>query len=367
MNFNTLGINNNLCNILKKQGITNPTPIQEAIISQILSGQNCIAEAPTGTGKTLAFLLPIIQKINTNSPTIQALILSPTRELALQITTELEKLTHNTNIGSLSIYGGRDTATQIKKLKKDIHIVVATTGRLKDHLDQNTISLKNINTLVIDEADQMLVMGFRPDIEYIIKFFPKKYQTLCFSATMSASTKKLVYKITKDPLIISVNPKNVTHNAITQEVVETTDRQKQEALLYVLQEDNPYMAIIFCRTKRRVDNLYEAMKKQGYNCIKLHSDILQSKRERLMKSFKQGDVQYLISTDVASRGIDISGVDYIYNYDIPENTDIYIHRIGRTARAGETGYTCMFVDPKNSMELKEIENTIGKSIKRRNV
>jgi len=211
----------------------------------------------------------------------------------------------------------------------------------------------------------MLLMGFKNEVETIINNTPKSRQTLCFSATIDSQVKKLAYKYMKDPLSISVQNENVTLKNISQQVVETTDRKKQEALFDVLDNDRPFMAIIFCRTKIRVDTLEEAMHKRGYNCLKLHSDILQSKREKIMKSFRNGDVQYLIATDVASRGLDIGGVDHIYNYDIPENAESYIHRIGRTGRAGESGYTCLFVAQKDMQTLSEIENVIGFKIERR--
>ena len=211
----------------------------------------------------------------------------------------------------------------------------------------------------------MLLMGFRNEIDLIMKETPKKKQTLCFSATMDSAVKKLAYRYMNDPIIVSVKKEEITLANINQEVVETIDREKREALCKVLDEDNPFMAIIFCRTKRRADELEVVMHRRGYNCKVIHSDIQQSKRERIMKSFRNADIQYLIATDVASRGLDIGGVDHIYNYDIPENVETYIHRIGRTGRAGEKGYTCLFVDPKNFKVLEEIEEKIGFTIPRR--
>ena len=367
MTFKDLGLTSSLYTTLSHMGIHSPTPIQEQAIPFILNNKDLIGEAQTGTGKTLAFLLPLFEKIDEKKPFIQALILSPTRELAIQITEEAEKLTKGKALNILPIYGGRDTSKQIKKLKGNIHLIVATPGRLLDHLGQKTLDLSKLQTFILDEADQMLLMGFKNDVENIMRHMPKKRQTLCFSATMDAPVKKLAYRYMKEPVVISVKKKQVTLETIKQEVIETTDRHKQASLFKVLEEDNPFMAIIFCRTKRRVDVLYDAMKKEGYNCIKLHSDILQSKRERLMKSFKNGDIQYLIATDVAARGIDITGVDYIYNYDIPESPEVYIHRIGRTARAGAEGYTCVFIDPKNKRELEDIEKAIKFKLPRREV
>lgn len=367
MNFKNLGISHDIDNVLKKSGIQNPTPIQQDSIIHILNNKDVIAEAQTGTGKTLAFLLPIFENISLNSQGIQALIISPTRELAIQITEEANKLSTAKDIGLLSMYGGKDIGSQMKKLKGNIRLIIATPGRLLDHLKRKTVKLNTLKTIVLDEADQMLLMGFRNEIDLIMKETPKKKQTLCFSATMDSAVKKLAYRYMNDPIIVSVKKEEITLANINQEVVETIDREKREALCKVLDEDNPFMAIIFCRTKRRADELEVVMHRRGYNCKVIHSDIQQSKRERIMKSFRNADIQYLIATDVASRGLDIGGVDHIYNYDIPENVETYIHRIGRTGRAGEKGYTCLFVDPKDSRMLSEIEKSIKLNIPRRNL
>ena len=367
MNFKNLGISHDIDNVLKKSGIQNPTPIQQDSIIHILNNKDVIAEAQTGTGKTLAFLLPIFENISLNSQGIQALIISPTRELAIQITEEANKLSTAKDIGVLSMYGGKDIGSQMKKLKGNIRLIIATPGRLLDHLKRKTVKLNTLKTIVLDEADQMLLMGFRNEIDLIMKETPKKKQTLCFSATMDSAVKKLAYRYMNDPIIVNVKKEEITLANINQEVVETIDREKREALCKVLDEDNPFMAIIFCRTKRRADELEVVMHRRGYNCKVIHSDIQQSKRERIMKSFRNADIQYLIATDVASRGLDIGGVDHIYNYDIPENVETYIHRIGRTGRAGEKGYTCLFVDPKDSRMLSEIEKSIKLNIPRRNL
>lgn len=367
MNFKQLGISEPIIQTLKRSGITSPTPIQEQSITLIKDGRDVIAEAQTGTGKTLAFLLPIFENINSNNNTIQALIVSPTRELAIQIAEEAKKLAEVKGIGVLAAYGGQDLSSQFKKLKGSIQVVVATPGRLLDHLKRQTIDLSKLSTLVLDEADEMLFMGFKNEVEAIISMTPKKRQTLCFSATMNTAVKKLAYRYMSNPAVITAAKEEVTLKAIKQFVVETTDRNKQASLFKVLEEDNPFMAIIFCRTKRRADVLEAAMKAEGYNFKKIHSDVPQPKRERIMKAFRNAEIQYLIATDVAARGIDVTGVTHIYNYDIPETAEAYIHRIGRTGRAGEEGYTCMFTDPKNAKELESIESTIGFKVPRRQV
>jgi ATP-dependent RNA helicase DeaD len=366
MNFNELGISQDIINVLKNAGIKEPTEIQEESIKPIKEGRDVICEAQTGTGKTLAFLLPIFENISPDTNSVQALIVTPTRELALQITEQAMKLKEAKDINILATYGGKDIGAQLKKLKRNIHLIIATPGRLLDHLNRKTLDLSKLKTLVLDEADQMLLMGFKNDVEAIIKETSKKHQTLCFSATMNSDVKKLAYRYMTSPLTITVKKEEeVTLDNIKQYVIETTDRKKEDALCNILNHDNPFMGIIFCRTKRRVDNLEMSLHKRGYNCEKLHSDITQSKRERVMKSFRAADIQYLIATDVAARGLDISGVSHVYNYDIPENAESYIHRIGRTGRAGEDGYTCLFIDPKDERTLKEIEKAIKFTIPRR--
>lgn len=367
MNFNQLGISEDIVKILKNNGITEPTPVQTESISLIKNGRDVIVESQTGTGKTLAFLIPIFENISPKLDAVQALILTPTRELALQITEEALKLKQVKDINILAAYGGKDVGSQLKKLKTGIHLIIATPGRLLDHIERKSIDLSKLKTFVLDEADQMLLMGFKNDVEAIIKETSKKRQTLCFSATINSDVKRLAYRYMKEPLTVTIDKEEVTLEAIKQQVVETTDRRKQDALCTVLNQDNPYMAIIFCRTKRRADELESSLYKRGYDCEKLHSDVLQSKRERIMKAFRKGDFQYLIATDVASRGLDISGVSHIYNYDIPESVESYIHRIGRTGRAGEEGYTCLFIDPKDRLRLEEIEKAIKFKIPRRDL
>ncbi|NOH16998.1 DEAD/DEAH box helicase [Clostridium cochlearium] len=364
INFKELGISNDLIQNLKTQGINTPTPIQEESIRLIKNGNDIIAEAQTGTGKTLAFLLPMFENMSPNIDTIQGLIVTPTRELAIQITEEAMKLKKSKDLNILSAYGGKDIGSQLNKLKGNIHLIIATPGRLLDHLERNTIDLKNLKTLVLDEADQMLLMGFKNEVEKIIKHSSTKHQTLCFSATMNSDVKKLAYRYMKDPKQVIIQKQEVTLKNIKQVVIETTDRKKLDTLCKVLDETNPFMAIIFCRTKRRVDKLEVDLYQRGYNCKKLHGDLTQSKRERVMKDFKNTDIQYLIATDVAARGLDITGVTHIYNYDIPENAESYIHRIGRTGRAGEKGWAYLFIDPKDKGTLNLIEKGIQSKITR---
>lgn len=367
MNFKNLNINLQLIDLLKKNGIETPTKVQKEVIPKIINKNDLIVKSKTGSGKTLSFLLPILQRINSNSKNTEVLILSPTRELAIQITEEANKFNIN-NLGILAAYGGKDVGSQLKKLNKGIKIIIATPGRLIDHLERKSIDLSKLNTVVIDEADQMLLMGFRNEIEKIMSYTPKKLQTLCFSATIDSKVKKLAYRYMANPTIIDITEKEESEIPnIKQEVVKTTDRWKANALVKILEEDNPFMSIIFCRTKRRADELEIKLAAKGIKAAKLHSDIPQNKREKIMKAFRNCEIQYLIATDVASRGIDVTGVTHIYNYDAPESVESYIHRIGRTARAGDTGYTCLITDPKNYNILEEIEEYLKINIPEREV
>ncbi|MGF9966010.1 DEAD/DEAH box helicase [Bacillus rhizoplanae] len=366
--FLELGISTTLNDTLRENGIAESTPIQEKAIPVVLAGKDIIGQAKTGTGKTLAFILPIIEKINSQSSHVQALIVAPTRELALQITNEIQKMiVHVKDIHVLAVYGGQDVSQQMKKLQGNTHIVVATPGRLLDHLRRGTIELSHVSMLVLDEADQMLHFGFLPEVEEIIEQTPSERQTMLFSATMAKQIQSLAKRYMRKPEIIKIQSAEVTVNNIQQRVVETTDRAKQDTLRQLMERDQPFLAVIFCRTKRRVTNLYEALKGYGYNCDELHGDLSQAKRERVMKRFRDAEIQYLIATDVAARGLDVEGVTHVFNYDIPEDVESYIHRIGRTGRAGGSGLAITLVAPKDKMYLQQIEKGINASLQRQAV
>ena len=365
LSFANLNVNENLVALLKKKGIKEPTQIQQEALPAIMNGSDIIAQSQTGTGKTLAFLLPMFQEFDPTSKKVQGLIVTPTRELAIQITEVANMLNHDDAFGILSAYGGQDIGKQLKKLKNNIHLIIATPGRLLDHMRRESIDLNGLKMLVLDEADQMLHLGFRPEIDMIMRLTPKKKQVLCFSATMDSKVKKIAYRNMDHPVEITVQKKNVTLDAIDQRIVKTTDRKKQNDLKTVLEEDHPFMAIIFCRTKRRVDALEIALVQSGYDCEKLHGDLTQKKRERIMKGFRDLKFQFLIATDVAARGLDISGVTHIYNYDMPENPEIYIHRIGRTGRAGDEGLATTFATPRDQALLADIEKTIKMDLPKR--
>ncbi|NBI05865.1 DEAD/DEAH box helicase [Senegalia massiliensis] len=363
--FLKLGINTELVKVLERNRIIKPTPVQSRTIPQILNGKDVVVQAQTGTGKTLAFMLPIMQNIDTTKPEIKALIVAPTRELALQITREAKKLSEVNEAKILAAYGGKDVNSQIKKLKGNIDIVIGTPGRLLDHLRRGTINLGKLKYLVLDEADQMLHMGFLHDIEDIISKTPKDRNTMLFSATIPNGIRSLSKRYSKNPVQIEIESKNITIDKIEQIVVETTDRGKLDSLLESIEKYNPFLAIIFCRTKRRAKSLNENLQSKGYNSDEIHGDLSQAKRERVMKNFRNAKLQFLVATDVAARGIDINNITHVFNYDIPQDPESYIHRIGRTARAGEEGIAVTFVSPKDRIALNNIEKTIKTTIEKK--
>ncbi len=363
IDFKTLGISLELEKVLERNGITVPTPIQEQAIPQLLNGKDIIGQAHTGTGKTFAFMLPIVENIDITKPYIQALIITPTRELAIQITNEAKKLAQAKDISILAAYGGQDVERQLRQLKRGVNIVIGTPGRLLDHIRRKNIDLSGTKMVVLDEADEMLNMGFLKDVEEIIYKTSKTRQTMLFSATMPKQLRTLAAKYMKSPVEVQVQGEKVTLDEINQVVIETTDRGKQDALCSIIDEERPFMAIIFCRTKRRVKALNDDLRSRGYNSDEIHGDLSQAKREKVIKAFRDMKLQLLVATDVAARGLDIEGVTHIFNYDIPEDPESYIHRIGRTGRAGETGKAFTFVTPRDRQELVAIENKIRKNLK----
>ena len=362
--FIELGITNELSERLLKLRIDTPTQVQVKSIPYILEGRDVIAQAQTGTGKTLAFLLPILEKIDVDSEDTQALIISPTRELAIQISEEAQKLISVKGINILSAYGGQDVEKQLNKLKKNIPLVVGTPGRILDLIRRESLDLSKLKMLVLDEADQMLHMGFLDEVDAIFSYTPSEKQVMCFSATFNKEVKKLAKTYMNEPHYVSVKGQNVTLDEIDQIIVHTTDRKKQEALCEMIDTQQPFMAIVFCRTKRRVTALYEDLSQKGYNCDQLHGDLSQAKREKVMKDFRNAKIQLLIATDVAARGIDVDGITHIYNYDMVLDTDTYIHRIGRTGRAGEKGTAVTFVTPKHNASLEKLEEDIKADVKK---
>lgn len=315
-----------------------------------------IGQAQTGTGKTAAFGIPLVSKIQASEDRIVTLIMTPTRELAIQVAEEIEKLGRFKGLRSLPIYGGQDIGRQIRGLRRKPQIIIGTPGRLLDHINRKTIRLDDVQTVVLDEADEMLDMGFMDDIQSILSLVPEQRQTLLFSATMPPNIQKLAQQFLKEPEHISMIPKTQTTNKnIQQFYIEVQERMKFDGLCRLLDMEPPELAIIFGRTKRRVAELSEALMKRGYAADGLHGDLSQNQRDAVMRKFRDGSIDVLVATDVAARGLDISGVTHVINFDLPQDPESYVHRIGRTGRAGKEGTSWTFVTPRETDHLHFIE------------
>lgn len=362
--FFSLGLSQALCDALGRAGLIEPTPVQRQTIPPALNGNDVIVQAQTGTGKTMAFLLPILERAAARGTQegIGALVLTPTRELAIQITAEARGLAEAVGLSILPVYGGQDVIAQAHKLDSDPDLVIATPGRLLDHMRRGTVSLDALTVLVLDEADQMLHLGFLPEVEDIIDHTPYSRQTMLFSATFPQTVRTLAERYLRNPVDIRIQGKRITLEAIRQYVVKMSDRQKKDTLLTLLWQDVPERAVIFCRTKIRVKKLAEMLASERQSVDELHGDLTQPKREDVMQRFRNGDLRLLVATDVAARGLDIDGITHVYNYDIPHDTDSYIHRIGRTGRAGRRGTAITLAAPRDEGTLLEIEQGIGTAL-----
>ncbi|WP_010284659.1 DEAD/DEAH box helicase [Bacillus timonensis] len=355
--FNELGISQDLMKSISKMGFEEATPIQSQTIPLALEGHDVIGQAQTGTGKTAAFGIPLIENVDVKDENIQGIVIAPTRELAIQVSEELHKIGHFNRVRILPIYGGQDISRQIRSLKKHPHIIVGTPGRVIDHINRKTLKLQNVKTVVLDEADEMLNMGFIEDIEAILKGVPDERQTLLFSATMPGPIQRIAERFMKNPKVVKVKTKEMTVPNIQQYYLEVQEKKKFDVLTRLLDIQSPELAIIFGRTKRRVDELSEALTLRGYAAEGIHGDLSQAKRISVLRKFKEGSIEVLVATDVAARGLDISGVTHVYNFDIPQDPESYVHRIGRTGRAGKTGMAMTFVTPREIGQLKNVENT----------
>lgn len=342
---------------LEEMGFESPTAIQAETIPVALTGRDLIGQAQTGTGKTVAFGIPLIERIDAESESIQGLVLTPTRELCIQVAEELTKVGRYKPIRVLSIYGGQDIGRQIRGLRNRPQVIVATPGRLIDHINRRTVRLNDVKIAILDEADEMLDMGFIEDIESILSECPSERQTLLFSATMKPGVRNLSKKFMKDIAQISVKSQEVTVPSIEQVYYEVHERQKLDVLTRLLDIQNPELAIVFGRTKRRVDELIGALQTRGYLADGLHGDMSQSQRDAVMRKFRDGALEVLVATDVAARGLDVSGVSHVFNFDMPQDIDSYVHRIGRTGRAGTSGVAATFVTPREMDHLHAIEKS----------
>ncbi|QNO16024.1 DEAD/DEAH box helicase [Alkalicella caledoniensis] len=362
--FNDFELKGSILRAIQEMGFEEPTPIQGEAIPVVLEGRDLIGLAQTGTGKTAAFGLPMLNSFDPNSGFIQGLILCPTRELAIQVAEELGKLGKFTGNKILPIYGGQDIGRQIRALKQRPSIVVGTPGRVIDHINRKTLRIDQLKMAVLDEADEMLDMGFLEDIETILSETPLEKQTLLFSATMPKPIEKLADKFLQNPHRISVVPKQTTAPQIAQYYIELNEHQKFDALCRLLDIEGSTSAIIFGRTKRRVDQLADALNKRGYQAEGLHGDLSQAQRDTVMRKFRSNQVELLVATDVAARGLDVSGVTHVFNFDLPQNSDSYVHRIGRTGRAGNIGKAYTFATFREMGHLRYIESTVKTKIQK---
>ncbi|MGN7386473.1 DEAD/DEAH box helicase [Sporosarcina sp. SAFN-015] len=358
--FSELNISESTQNALQRMGFEEATPIQEGTITFGMEGRDVIGQAQTGTGKTAAFGIPIIEKIDVNNPAVQALVIAPTRELAIQVSEEIYKIGYGKRARVLTVYGGQEIGRQIRALRNNPQIVVGTPGRILDHINRKTLKLNNVNTLVLDEADEMLNMGFIEDINTILAAVPAERQTLLFSATMPPAIRKIAETFMKEPEMVKIKSKEMTVENIDQFFVKAQEREKFDVLSRLLNVHQPELAIIFGRTKRRVDELSHALSIRGYLAEGIHGDLTQAKRMSVLRQFKDNKIDILVATDVAARGLDISGVTHVYNFDIPQDPESYVHRIGRTGRAGKSGMAITFVTPREMGYLRVVEETTKK-------
>ncbi len=362
--FEQLEIQQEILNAITDMGFEEATPIQAKSIPVILEGKDIVGQAQTGTGKTASFGIPILQNVNPKSKTLQAIVLCPTRELAIQVADELRKLAKYLHgIKVLPIYGGQDIAKQIRSIKAGTQIIIGTPGRVMDHMRRKTMKLDHVKMVALDEADEMLNMGFREDIETILNEIPEERQTILFSATMPKPIMDITKRFQKDAQIIKVVKKELTVPNIEQYYYEVRPKNKAEILARLLDIYNPNLSVVFCNTKRMVDELVDDLQGRGYFAEGLHGDLKQSQRDRVMNGFRNGKTEILVATDVAARGIDVDDVDAVFNYDIPQDDEYYVHRIGRTGRAGRTGIAFSFVSGREVYKLKEIQRYCKTKIK----
>ena len=365
MNFNELNLSQEVLDAVRELGFTEMTEIQEKSIPLILEGSDVIGHSNTGTGKTASFGIPAVESItDSDKKSVSVLVLCPTRELAMQANEEIRKFAHfKKNVRTCAVYGGASMEKQISELKRGANIVIGTPGRVLDHIRRKTLKLENLRTVVLDEADEMLNMGFREDIETVLSEVPEQRQTVLFSATMPPDILALTQKYQNNPVHVKINSKQKTVELIKQYYFEVAMGRKTDALKLLLTAYSPSSAMIFCNTKKMVDELTEELVKSGFRALGLHGDMKQSQRTQVMNSFKNRTSEILVATDVAARGIDVSGIETVFNYDLPQDNEYYIHRIGRTGRAGKTGTAYTLVSGRRQLyDLQGIERYIKAEI-----
>lgn len=355
LRFEDMNISNEICRAVLDMGFEEATPIQSQAIPVILEGKDIIGQSQTGTGKTAAFGIPLLERINPEDRRLQALILCPTRELAIQVSEEFRKLLkYKDNIRVLPIYGGQPIDRQIAALRKGTQVVIGTPGRVMDHMRRRTIKAETVQMMVLDEADEMLDMGFREDIETILAKIPEEHQTLLFSATLSPEILDITKRFQKNPEFIKIVRKELTVPNIEQYYFDVKEKTKLDALCRIIDVYDPKLAMVFCNTKKRVDDLVEMLQGRGYFAEGLHGDLKQAQRDKVMQKFRNGTIEILVATDVAARGIDVDDIDVVFNYDVPQDEEYYVHRIGRTGRAGKAGKAFTFCVGKEIYKLRDI-------------
>ncbi len=360
--FRDLGLSEEILRALDELGYTEPTPIQEQAIPELLAGRDVIGQAQTGTGKTAAFGLPLLQYLDPSSEETQALVLTPTRELCIQVTQALRTYAEHIDVEVIAVFGGQAVQTQQSRLRAGAHVVVATVGRTIDLLTRGSLVLSSARYVVLDEADEMLDLGFIEDVERILRICPSGRQTSLFSATIPPPIERLADRYMYEPATIRVTPRQLTVDAIEQAYVEVSGRDKVDRLIEVLRAEEPEQAIIFCRTKVGTARLDEALRRRGLEVKALHGDLSQGQRDGVMLAFKDHRLRLLAATDVAARGLDIEHVTHVINYDVPDTTESYVHRIGRTGRVGRTGRAITFVTARQRAEIPRIEREAKTSI-----
>jgi ATP-dependent RNA helicase DeaD len=366
MSFQELGLSDVMLASLERAEYLSPTPVQAGLIPRAMAGVDVLGQARTGTGKTAAFAIPILESLQRGKKggLPQALVLVPTRELAVQVREEVEKLAHGRRIGCVPVYGGKPIRAQVAKLQQGAEVVVGTPGRVLDLLGRNSLDLSGLKIVVLDEADRMLDIGFRPDIEKILRRCPSSRQTLLLSATVAPGIERLAQKYMRDPEMMDFSPKGKAVETIDQFYFTVDQDQKYDLLVKLLEREKPSQAIVFCRTKRGTDRVWRRLSKKLHGVDVIHGDLMQTARDRVMKSFRAGEVQILIATDVVGRGIDVTGISHIINYDMPQSSDDYVHRVGRTGRMGREGVAYTFVTTEEGGELTRIEMLINRLLKR---
>ncbi|MBR1552942.1 MAG: DEAD/DEAH box helicase [Schwartzia sp.] len=347
---------------LHRLGIDMATPVQEQAIPLVRSGADVIVQAPTGTGKTLAFLLPLMERMKAHVDAVQVLIVTPTRELTVQIAKVARSIAEAFSLRTLALYGGQDIERQKDKLRRSPQMIIGTSGRLLDHLRRKTLRISQANRVVLDEADEMMKRGFLEDVSVLLDTLAADRQVLLFSATMPERVRALAYRYMRAPQELKIEAEHITLDTITQTVIDTTEETKLDRLCQIINEKQPYLMMVFCMTRQRVHQVTMDLARRGYLVDELSGDLTQVQRTLVLKRFRAAELQILVTTDIAARGLDIEGVTHVVNYDIPRTTEDYIHRIGRTGRAGKTGEAVTFVNARQYDQLRRIEAGIKSRI-----